>query len=304
MLKTFCIDNETVQSCPEANATIYVHVPPDAAETARLVNECRIDEHTLQSAQDADELARLEFEPDHVAVIYKRPLHGLPEEKLQFKVGSGGLFLFKDKLIVILSEDIPLFDVKTFHHVHNLIEVFLKLIFRSTLHFNQRLKVINAVSESLEHKINTSMENSHLLNLFALEKSLVYFLNAISLNSTLLERIKMNSAKIGIIGEDSEHLDDIIIENNQCYKLAEIYSNILAGMMDARVSIVSNNLNSLMKTLNVITIGIMVPTLVVSAFSMNVKIPLQGFPWAFWVIMGLAAASTLGFMVFWKRRRR
>jgi len=74
-------------------------------------------------------------------------------------------------------------------------------------------------------------------------------------------------------------------------------------MMDARVSIVSNNLNVLMKTLNIITIGIMVPTFVVSAFSMNVRIPLSGLHHAFWIIMGLAVVSVIGFMVFWKRKK-
>jgi len=101
-----------------------------------------------------------------------------------------------------------------------------------------------------------------------------------------------------------EFLDDIIIENSQCNKQAEIYSNILAGLMDARVSIVSNNLNVLIKTLNIITIGIMVPTLVVSIFSMNVKLPISdAHPLAFWAIMGIAGAALAIFMYFWWRKK-
>ena len=146
------------------------------------------------------------------------------------------------------------------------------------------------------------MENRYLINLFALEKSLVYYLNAINSNGVLCEKLKNNAAKIGFSQEELEFLDDLIVENNQCYRQAEIYSNILASLMDARASIVSNNLNVLMKTLNIITIGIMVPTLVVSAFSMNVGIPLAAHPYAFWMIMGLAAASVIGFMIFWRRR--
>jgi magnesium transporter len=115
--------------------------------------------------------------------------------------------------------------------------------------------------------------------------------------------MRHNNQKIGLSSEEMEVLDDIRIENNQCYKQAEIYSNILAGLMDARVSIVSNNLNILMKTLNIITIGIMVPTLVVSAFSMNVEIPLQKNPFAFWFILGLACVSVICFMMFWKFKK-
>ena len=147
------------------------------------------------------------------------------------------------------------------------------------------------------------MKNIFLINLFTLEKSLVYYLNAINSNGYVIERLKNNSGRLGLTTENIEMLEDIIIENSQCYKQAEIYSNILAGLMDARVSIVSNNLNILMKTLNLITIGIMVPTFVVSAFSMNVKIPLSDHPFAFWIIMALAIISVAGFFLFWRSRK-
>ncbi|HPC37041.1 MAG TPA: CorA family divalent cation transporter, partial [Candidatus Marinimicrobia bacterium] len=99
-------------------------------------------------------------------------------------------------------------------------------------------------------------------------------------------------------------LDDIIIENTQCVKQAEIQSNVLASLMDARASIVSNNLNVLMKTLTIITIGIMVPTLIVSIFSMNVDLPLpKNSPSSFWAIMGMALISVIAFFSIWKRKK-
>ena len=131
----------------------------------------------------------------------------------------------------------------------------------------------------------------------------MYYLNSIHTNSVLISKITANMAKLGISPEQSEFLDDIAVENNQCYKLAEIYSNVLSGLMDARASIVGNNLNVLMKTLNIITIGIMVPTFVVSAFSMNVKIPMEDMPGAFYMIMGLALVSVLAFMLFWRLKK-
>jgi magnesium transporter len=108
---------------------------------------------------------------------------------------------------------------------------------------------------------------------------------------------------LGLGPEGQELLDDLGIENTQCYKQAEIYSSILASLMDARASIVSNNLNVLMKTLNMLTIAIMVPTFVVSAFSMNVHIPLASQGWAFWFVMVLAALSSIAWLVIWKRSR-
>jgi len=302
MLKTYCLSGCKIQESEGENGTVMVFVAPDEGERRHLVEQYKLDEHTLSSSLDPDELARLEFEPDHVAVIYKRPKNYYATQELAFRVVSSGLFLFKERLIVVQPEDIYLFDGKPFSRVRSLPELMLKLISRSVFHFLEHLKVINSLSDELEQKVNTAMENRYLINLFALEKSLVYYLNALNGNGVLCEKLRHSGSKIGFQQEEMEYLDDVIVENSQCYRQAEIYSNILASLMDARASIVGNNLNVLMKRLNLITIGIMVPTFVVSAFSMNVGIPLSSHAYAFWLIMGLAAVSVVGFMFFWWRR--
>ena len=303
MLRICQIKDHQVSDCYGEQGPIWVYTNPSEQEKKHLVNELKIDEHTLASALDPDELSRLEFEPDHAALIFKRPKNYSSQDELLFKVSSVGLFLFKDRLIVVMPEEAPLFEGKQFQRVASLNDLLLKLIYRSIFHYLEHLKIINMITDSLEDKISSSMENKYLLNLFTLEKSLVYYLNAINSNSMLIEKLKTNAAKIGFSPEGLEFLDDIIIENNQCYRQAEIYSNILASMMDARASIVSNNLNVLMKTLNIITIGIMVPTFVVSAFSMNVGIPLSWHPSAFWMVMGLALVSVVAFMLFWRFKK-
>ncbi|MEW6441931.1 MAG: magnesium transporter CorA family protein [bacterium] len=302
MLRTYSIDDGRIAEAPGGDGCIMVFVAPDEGEKRRLTLEYKIDEHTLNSSLDPDELARLEFEPEHVALIYKRPRNysGRDGGIAAFKVASSGIFLFKNKLIIVQPEDIPLFEGKHFGRRLALPHVMLGLIYRSIFHFLEHLKVINAISEELEQKINAAMENRYLINLFALEKSLVFYLNSINTNGVLLEKLRHNGTKIGFSAEELEFLDDIMVENSQCYRQAEIYSNILASLMDARASIVGNNLNVLMKTLNIITIGIMVPTFVVSAFSMNVGIPLKDHRFAFWIIMGLGLVSVFGFMLFWR----
>jgi magnesium transporter len=282
---------------------IYLFINPDEDEKKYLINELKIDEHTLASALDPDEISRLEFEPNHVAIIFKVPKNYSAADELLFRVASVGAFLFKDRLILVLSEDLPMFEGKQFNRVLTIPDFLLKLINRSTNHFLAHLKIINQLSDDMEHKINAAMENRYLLNLFSLEKSLVYYLAAINSNGVVIEKLKHNAAKIGFTTEQLELLDDIQVENSQCLKQADIYSNILASLMDARVSIVSNNLNILMKTLNIITIMIMVPTLVVSAFSMNVGIPMADHPYAFWMVIGLASVSVLSLMLFWKYKK-
>jgi magnesium transporter len=283
--------------------SVLVFVNPDADEKRTLIDEFKIDEHTLNSALDPDELSRLEFEPDHVALIFKMPRNYSEKDQLLFRVASTGVFLFKDRLVAVIPDDIQLFNGKPFSKVGSLPDLLLRLLSRSISHFRDHLKAINMLTDELEQKINASMENRYLINLFTLEKSLVYFLNALNANGVVMERLKHNAAKIGFSTEAVDLLDDIIIENNQCNKQAEIYSNILASLMDARVSIVSNNLNILIKFLNIITIAIMVPTFVVSAFSMNVQLPLKQGPLSFWIIMGLAILSVVGFMLFWKYKK-
>jgi magnesium transporter len=302
MLRTYAIRDNRVVETP--GGPISVYLAPDEAERRFLVESCRLDEHTLASALDPDELSRLEFEPDHLAIIFKRPRNYSGTDGVLFKVASCGVFLFRDKLIVVQAEDLPLFEGKQFLRIASLPEILLKFINRSTFHFLEHLRIINTISTELEQKINQAMENRQLINLFGLEKSLVYYVASINSNGTVIEKLKLNSGKIGFSPEEGEFLDDIIIENSQCNKQAEIYSNILAGLMDARVSIVSNNLNVLIKTLNIITIGIMVPTLVVSIFSMNVKLPISdAHPLAFWAIMAMAGAALAVFMYLWWRKK-
>ncbi|MGI5862166.1 MAG: magnesium transporter CorA family protein [Myxococcales bacterium] len=304
MLRSFQISEARILPTEEEEtAPVLLYVEPDEEEKRALIERYRVDEHTLNSALDPDEVPRIEFEPEHLAVIFKRPKSYSAKDNFLFSVLSGGMFLFKDRLIVVLSENSPLFDSKQFAKVASPHDIMLKLLNRTIYHFLEHLKVIVQVSDSLEQKINASMENRYLLNLFTLEKSLVYYLNAISSNSTVIDKLRNNAARIGFDQEQLELLEDISIENAQCYKQAEIYSNILSSMMDARASIVNNNLNQLMKTLNVITIGIMVPTFVVSAFSMNVAIPLQKQPFAFWMIMGFATISVAMFMALWRYKK-
>lgn len=281
------------------DGNIFLYISPDEAERQLLVNVFKLDEHTLNSALDPNELARVEYEPEHVAVILKIPRSYSSEDKFFFRVASMGVFLFADKLVVITAEGVPIFQGKPFLKVASLQDLLLKTIYGAILHFIEHLRAINTVTDSLEEQINSSMQNKYLLNLFSLEKSLVYYQNAINSNAKLIERLRNSAQKVCFSQENLELLDDLLIENQQCYEQASIYANVLAGLMDARVSIVSNNLNWLMKTLTIITICIMLPTFVTSLFSMNVDFPGRTHPWMFWIVLGMAFLSILMVRTVW-----
>ncbi|MGB2578392.1 magnesium transporter [Elusimicrobium simillimum] len=301
-MRRYTIENGKIIETAAENSPILLFANPTVDEQKYLIEELKIDEHTLASALDPEEQPRLEFEPEHAALIFKRPKNYSGKDQLEFKVASMGLFIYETRLVIVISEDIPLFIGKKFFNVTGINDVFLKLMYNSITHYIEHLRVINLISDEIEDKMAESLDNTYLLNLFSLEKSLVYYANAISANGMVFEKLRNFSARIGLDEPNRELLDDIIVENGQCLKQAEIYSNVLAGLMDARASIVSNNLNLLMKNLNAITIWIMVPTFVVSAFSMNVEIPMQFHPNAFWMVIGLAIISVWLIITYWKHR--
>ena len=305
MLRRMYISNDgKLQEDDKAESLICVYTAPADEEKKQLIEQYKIDEHTLNSSLDPDELSRLEFEPEHIAMIFKRPKHYAAEDNFLFRVASTGVFVFKDRLIIVSSDEVPLFEGKLFMKVQSMQDIVLKLIHRSVFHFLEHLKAINMLSGDIEQLISTSMENKYLLNLFTLEKSLVYYLNAINSNAVLIERLKNNAAKMGLSPENLEFLDDLTIENNQCREQANIYSQVLSSLMDARASIVANNLNIRIKTLTILTIAIMLPTLVVSVFSMNVEMPLtHNHPASFWIIVAIAALSSAALVFLWWKRR-
>jgi magnesium transporter len=301
MLTQLYIKDGRITENGNGDAPVWVYTAPDDTERKYLVEQLKIDEHTLNSALDPDELSRLEFEPEHAAMIFKRPKHYTAQDNFLFRVISTGVFLFRDRVIVVRADEAPLFEGRPFIRIQSVQDVCLKLIYRAISHFVEHLRAINMISAELEQQINIAMENKYLLNLFTLEKSLVYYLSAINSNGVLIERLRNAAPKLGFSPEDIEFLDDILIENNQCRGQTDIYSQVLASLMDARASIISNNLNVRIKALTIITIGIMLPTFIVSLFSMNVRIPMSEFAHAFWIISALAAATVLAVAVLWRK---
>jgi magnesium transporter len=291
-------DAGTVVRCEPQDAQIIVFNSPTIEDEADLLEFYNIDYHTLHSSLDPDELSRLEFETDHAAIIFKRPKSFSADDNFLLKLTSTGVFVYEDRIVVVMPDDAPLFEGRAPLRIFSVQDVILRLLYQSISHFEGHLKAINMLSDSLERRIISSMETRYLLNMFALEKSLVYILNAIHSNAALFDKMKASS-RLGLDHEQTRILEDIIIENQQCLRRSEIYSEVIAGLMDARASIVSHNLNILIKQFTIWTIAIMLANLVVGIFSMNVKLPLpmEEAYWPFYLINFLAVAS--GVAIFW-----
>jgi magnesium transporter len=285
MIQYFTLaDGRVVETTAASGGSILLCVNPDSNERAGLINQYHLDEHNLNSALDPAELPRVEREDNHLAVIFKHPKHYTAKDNLVFHINSIGLFLFRDTLIIISPDDGALnFAGRTFTKVQNLQMLFLRIISSCITHFFGHLQVINDISAELELKLVRSMENRHLLQMFSIEKSLVYYVNAMSANGRVIERLKANARNEqtdGLTPEMIEFVEDLAIENAQCLEQAQVYSNVFSGMMDARASIVNNNLNVLMKRLTVINVVFMPLNVIsgvggMSEFSMMTK----NVPW-------------------------
>ena len=276
MQSFFSIKNDRLV-VSEGSGLVEVCKNPTEAEIATLIDKYNIDKHNVESALDPDENGRLEFEPDHLVIILKRPRNYCSKDNFFFKVTSIGVFMFSDKMLIVMRDDISIFDGKGTFPLKTIQDILFRLIYSTISHFMGHLKAINQISEELEEKNYYSYENKYLLNMFTLEKSLVYFLNSVTFNAAVFEKLKYNATKIGFTSDNIELLDDIMIENSQCLTLTQTYSNILSSLMNARASVISNNLNVMMKNLNAIVIAVAVPTFFTGMGGMSEFSGMTGF---------------------------
>lgn len=312
MFKTYDLVGNALVANGADSAKIHVYVNPDANEIQTILSTTHLDEHSLSSALDPDEVSRVEFKPEHTFIIWKRPENYSFQEHVGFNVTSVGLVLMKERLVIILGEDIGLANGKQSQHLDGVADIVLNLFSQTTRHFLEHLKVIKQISREVQQKINTALENEYLIQMFSLGESLTYYLNAISSNSVVLTKIRNHVDKTGLSPAQVEFLDDIVIENNQCLKQAEIYSSILSGLMDARGTLVNNNMNVILKNLTIINTVLLPLNLIagiggMSEYSMMTK----AIDWRVAYALFLVAMVILGWLTtlfihrfsWWQKKR-
>ncbi|MFH1709340.1 MAG: magnesium transporter CorA family protein [Planctomycetota bacterium] len=306
MKQCFKLDQGHVVECTDGSGNILLYVEPDDNDKAELL-KCNIDPHNLTSAQDPNELPRLELEEDHLLAIFKHPKHYSAKDNFIFKINSVGLFLYKDRLIVIAPSDLTVFDGRTYHKVQNLQMLFLRILSTCINHFMSHLQVINEIAGELEEKIMRAMENRYLLLMFSIEKSLVYYVNAISANGRVIERLKTNARNTqteGLTPEMLEYVDDLAIENAQCLEQAQVYVNVFGGLMDARASIVSNNQNVAIKRLTVVNVVFMPINVLAGIGGMSeFTMMTTGIPWPIAYGCFLIGLSAIGLFTYYIVKR-
>jgi magnesium transporter len=257
---------------------------PSPDEIDLLNKTYNIEENFVTDVLDVDELARLEIEDDNMYLIVRIPVHN-PDNGIPFSTVPLGFVVGKDFIISICQRKNELLDYLTDNRNgkftrENKMDFLLSLFLRNSKTYTNYLKKINAQINLIEKDLERSTKNKELHKLLKMEKCLVYFNT--SLHSNQLLWAKLNNSRY--IKKDSfteELMEDVIIENRQAIEMAKIYSDIQSGLMDAFASIISNNLNIVMKQLTVVTIILMIPTVISSFFGMNINNGLEANKFAF-----------------------
>ena len=283
----------------ESNCIVQV-TAPSPSESEFLRNRFNIPEDILNDILDVDERSRLEVYDDKLLMILRIPVYN-PDNGVPFTTLPLGLILNEDYTLVICQRKNELLNniftnrIKTPGEVTNM-DFILSLCLLNSKIYHNYLKKINIQTNQIEEDLEKSTRNKELHRLLKMEKCLVYFTTSLRSNELLFAKIK-NSRHINPEGYSEDLLEDVIIENRQAIDMANIYSDILSGMMDAFASVISNNLNIVMKQLTIVTIILMIPTLIASFFGMNIDNPFEHTPFAF-IAVSLVSLSLSAVGVF------
>ncbi len=281
----------------ENGAWINLVQPTEKELEAVLSFFPEIDPINLKAALDEEERARIEIDNGTSLILVDVPIVEPVNNNVYYSTIPLGIILVHDTIITICTKEVPIIEdfvrgrVKGFY-TYKKTRFILQILYKNATYFLQYLKQVDRRSNHIERELHKSMKNKELIQLLELEKSLVFFSTSLKANEIVLERM-MRIDSIKKYPEDEELLEDVIIENKQAIEMANIYSNILSGTMDAFASIISNNLNIVMKFLTSITIIMAVPTIVASFFGMNVPVPLAAFPYAFPVIIMISVVLSI-----------
>ncbi|MGL5273798.1 MAG: magnesium transporter CorA family protein [Phocaeicola sp.] len=282
------------------NCWINVECPTDD-DFEFLTEKLCVPEYFLKDISDIDERPRTEIEGDWLLTIIRVPLQ--QEEGLPYTTVPVGVFTNNEIVVTLcyhkteMISDFIQFTRRKEVVVPNRYELILRLIYSSTVWFLKYLKQINNDVNAAEKELERSIRNEDLLRLMKLQKVLVYFNTSIRANEIMVGKLQTIFQEKDY--QNQELASDVIIELKQAYNTVNIYSDILTGTMDAFASIISNNVNTIMKRMTSISIILMVPTLIASFYGMNVNVYLEEFPYAFtFIIIASIALSAFAFIIF------
>mgnify|MGYP000864385825 FL=1 len=257
-------------------------VSPDDREVNGLISTFDIEPDFFRAAMDEEESSHIDHEGNNTLIVIDIPIVEKEGKSITYTTMPLGIILTEKNVITVSIKDNPVVNefaqglvrgVETNLKTRFVLQVMLRVAER----FLQYLKQIEKISNYVEMELRRSMKNSELLQLLDIEKSLVYFSSSLKGNEITLEKI-MRGRVIKLYDEDQDLLEDVLVEVKQAIEMSGIYLNILSGTMDAFASVISNNLNIIMKVLTSVTLLLSIPAVISGIYGMNVSnLPLANF---------------------------
>lgn len=282
-------------------------INPTKEEIELICEAVNIEPDFIHYALDAEEKARIDIEDDKILFIIDVPVSEEENGNIVYTTMPVGLIFVRDEYLITVSlrenglitkmEQLVKRSLATYKKSQFLFQVF----YENASMFLNMLKIINKKTELLEKTLKKSLKNEDLMKMLNIEKSLVYFTTSLKSNEIVMEKT-LRGKIIKLYEEDEDLLEDSIIENKQAMEVSKTYSDILNETMDVYASVISNNINDVMKFLTSITIILAVPTLIASIWGMNVPVPLQSNQYGFVILIVASIIITLLTMILFKKK--
>ena len=286
----------------------WVHLQnPTREEIDGLNARFHLDPTYLRAALDEEESARIERDGDQTLIIVDIPYIDDGETGAAYTTIPMGIVIVDDVIITVSTRESTVITDFTEERIRGFwtykrTRFLLQILQRTASRYLTYLKQIDKSSQFVQKRLEKDMRNQELLQMMKLEKSLVFFSTSLKGNEMVMERM-LRMEMLRKYPEDSDLLEDVIIENKQAMEMCSIYRNIISSTMDAFASIISNNLNIVMKVLTSLTVVLSIPTLFASLWGMNVGVPFQNNPFGFWIVIAITVVASLAaFVMLWRRK--
>ena len=282
-------------------------VNPTAEEIKEVCSNLKIEDEFIKYPLDYEEQARIDIEDDMTLFVIDVPVIEETKEGKAYSTMPLGLIVVRDEYFISVSlkknRIIEAFEkgrVKEMY-TYKKTRFLIQILYLNASYYLNDLKRINKEAENTVNGLKKSMKNEDLRQLLNLENSLVYITTSLKANELVMEKTARGKI-LKAYEEDDEILEDAIVENRQAIEMSKIYSEVLNGTMDAYASIISNNLNVVMKFLASITIVLSLPTLIASIWGMNVPLPFATNPYGFVIVCGISVLISIVAFVWLKKK--
>ncbi|MCH5333146.1 MAG: magnesium transporter CorA family protein [Agathobacter sp.] len=311
MVKYYMTDNRKLHEETAVRDGVWIHmVNPDRSEGQMVADLLNVDVEDVLAVLDDEESSRIELEDGYTLIVVDIPAIEIRHEKESYTTVPLGIVLTADTITTVCTEDTPVLQafinnrVKEFSTKKKLRFVY-QILYRITSLYQMNLRTIDKRRTEIEERVGDDTEEVDLIALHQLESTLVYFATSLRANAVVLDRLTRYK-RLEQYPEDKELLDDVIVENRQAIEMTTIYRDIINGTRELLSSVIDNRMNSIMKSLTVITLIMAVPTVISGIYGMNVNaewVPLANTAHGFTIVCGIMAIICV-LVLLWLRKKR